>query len=75
MATESRSDGEVTACESGQFMEKLALGMECLLFPKADVQTLEKVDSDRQLSASSGRSDADVQNSNSPGWHTNASKR
>jgi hypothetical protein len=42
MATESPADGEVTACESGQFMEKLAVGMECLLFPKADVQALRK---------------------------------
>ncbi len=42
MATESPADGEVTACESGQIMEKLAVGMECLLFPKAVVQTARK---------------------------------
>ncbi len=42
MATESSTDdGEVTACESGQFMEKLAVGSECLLFPKADVQIVK----------------------------------
>ncbi len=43
MATESPADSEVTACESGQFMEKLAVGSECLLFPKADVQNAGKI--------------------------------
>ena len=42
MATESPADGEVTACESGEFMKKLAVGSEYPLFPKADVQIAPK---------------------------------